>query len=245
MPPRIEYPTGTKVCRRCGTGKPLNEFYTVKSRGGAPTSRCKACVSAEKPAYRRTLTPATVRCVHCGTDFIPKKRPDIAKYCSRNCRGTAWSRTKGVQPMRGAIVDGRKQCTRCKEWKTLDHFGRRADRRSVPLSQCKPCMAEQARAYHAGQRGRDRRYAKKYGVTIEWYDEMMAHQAGVCAICGSPPSSNSRTHPHLAIDHDHQTGATRGLLCFNCNGGLGQFKDDPELLEKALRYLTYYRSAQA
>jgi hypothetical protein len=71
----------------------------------------------------------------------------------------------------------------------------------------------------------------KYGITPEQYDEMLEAQGGGCAICGKPPGKTA-----LHVDHCHETGRVRGLLCFSCNAGLGQFKHDPELLEAALMY---------
>jgi hypothetical protein len=71
---------------------------------------------------------------------------------------------------------------------------------------------------------------------------MLERQGGVCAICGLPCKSGKR----LSIDHDHSCcpgkgscgKCVRGLLCMNCNNGLGHFKDDPELLGTAIAYLT-------
>jgi hypothetical protein len=65
---------------------------------------------------------------------------------------------------------------------------------------------------------------------------MLADQGGVCAICAKAPAAH--------VDHDHGTGAVRSLLCFNCNGGLGQFKDDPALLRVAARYVESHRAGQ-
>ncbi|MBV1852937.1 endonuclease VII domain-containing protein [Catellatospora tritici] len=61
------------------------------------------------------------------------------------------------------------------------------------------------------------------------FDAMLAAQGGVCAICGAPAPEH--------VDHDHLFGNVRGILCFNCNGGLGQFKDDRANLRKAIDYL--------
>jgi hypothetical protein len=66
---------------------------------------------------------------------------------------------------------------------------------------------------------------------------MLEDQGGLCAIC--------RTAPAAHVDHDHQTGAVRALLCFNCNGGLGQFRDDPGLLHLAAFYLEHHGERQA
>lgn len=75
---------------------------------------------------------------------------------------------------------------------------------------------------------------KNYGITLEYYNELLESQGGVCKICGS---SESRANTQLSLDHCHDSKAIRGLLCSNCNTGLGLFKDSPELLQKAINYL--------
>lgn len=76
-----------------------------------------------------------------------------------------------------------------------------------------------------------------YGLTPETYQGLSESQGHVCAICGSPYGLESQKHP-LYVDHCHETGAVRGLLCSHCNAGLGHFRDRPELLMEAARYLT-------
>lgn len=82
---------------------------------------------------------------------------------------------------------------------------------------------------------------KCYGITLEEYNEMLSEQQGVCAICGNPPylvGTGGTTLPgSLAVDHCHKTGAVRGLLCTNCNLGLGSFFDNAVLLQRATAYL--------
>jgi hypothetical protein len=58
----------------------------------------------------------------------------------------------------------------------------------------------------------------RYGITQEQYEEMLSEQNGGCAICGITEATNGR---RLAVDHDHQTGEVRGLLCNNCNVAVG------------------------
>ena len=65
---------------------------------------------------------------------------------------------------------------------------------------------------------------------------MLRNQGGVCAICQTAPAAH--------VDHDHATGAVRALLCFNCNGGLGQFKDDPTALRAAADYVLFHTLSQ-
>jgi hypothetical protein len=73
---------------------------------------------------------------------------------------------------------------------------------------------------------------KKYGITEEIYDRFFEAQNGCCAICRKPSD-----YKRLAVDHDHLTGTVRGLLCQDCNLGLGLFKDNPESLLTAIIYL--------
>jgi hypothetical protein len=85
-------------------------------------------------------------------------------------------------------------------------------------------------AYRERHRGHQIKTA--YGLLPEQYEALVDRQDGLCAICRKPPGKRA-----LHIDHNHETGAIRGLLCFECNSGLGKFGDDPELLRVALRYL--------
>lgn len=79
---------------------------------------------------------------------------------------------------------------------------------------------------------------KRYGLTPETYDALLASQGGVCAICGGPPRGKSGIlGVNYHIDHDHESGAVRGLLCGPCNAGLGSFKDNVARLADAISYL--------
>lgn len=77
---------------------------------------------------------------------------------------------------------------------------------------------------------------KQYGLTTEEFEALLQEQGGACKICGFSDRSNPNFFP--MVDHCHQTGRVRGLLCGNCNHGLGKFKDNPGLLERAASYLT-------
>jgi hypothetical protein len=85
----------------------------------------------------------------------------------------------------------------------------------------------------AGPRAHD--YLKRnYGLTIEQYQAKLDAQGGVCAVCAKPDPVPRR---RLAVDHCHDTGRVRGLLCGLCNSAIGKFKDDPKMLDKAAAYL--------
>lgn len=74
-----------------------------------------------------------------------------------------------------------------------------------------------------------------YGISLEDYDSMLTEQGGVCAICGK--QETHAQHKYLSVDHCHETGKVRGLLCHGCNATIGYAKDDPARLERAIVYL--------
>ena len=78
-------------------------------------------------------------------------------------------------------------------------------------------------------------YLKKmHGITLDEFNEMLKSQDGKCAICGDLSKEDER---HFAVDHNHETGENRGILCHKCNMAVGLFKDDPALFQSAITYL--------
>lgn len=79
---------------------------------------------------------------------------------------------------------------------------------------------------------------RMYGLSCKEYAALVEAQHGVCAICGQPETrTRDGVVQHLVVDHDHETGAVRGLLCAMCNLGLGYFRDDAKRLASAVQYL--------
>tara|TARA_R110002020_G_C15769341_1_gene727985 strand:- start:41 stop:286 length:246 start_codon:yes stop_codon:yes gene_type:complete len=76
-----------------------------------------------------------------------------------------------------------------------------------------------------------------YGITIDQYEEMLAAQEGCCSICKIHVSTLPGRFGVLHVDHNHETGKVRELLCHKCNVGIGMFKEDPKILAKVLDYL--------
>ena len=74
---------------------------------------------------------------------------------------------------------------------------------------------------------------RRFGLTVDQYEAILEKQSGVCALCSSPPKKRK-----LAVDHCHETGRIRGLLCSNCNTGLGKMGDNIAGLERAILYLS-------
>ena len=89
---------------------------------------------------------------------------------------------------------------------------------------------------------RSREYAlnKLYGLSVADYDELFSQQHGQCAICGS--TGTKKVHAFLFVDHDHSTGAIRGLLCNSCNRAIGLLKDNADTLRKAADYIDRSKS---
>ncbi len=130
-----------------------------------------------------------------------------------------------------------KLCVDCGEDKPLGAYSRHGGRRDQLRAYCKPCSVLRVQDY---KRRNPRwelgyRLKRKYGLTIAAYDAMLAEQNERCAICREP-FDDTRAR-YVCVDHDHATGAVRGLLCFNCNTVLGKVRDKPELLFNAIHYL--------
>lgn len=146
-----------------------------------------------------------------------------------------------------------KVCSTCRGSFALDAFHKNRAKPDGLHTDCRTCVAEANRSW------RERNAEKKRETDRAWFaanpgylkrmslrkqgmvatDEELAEwhllaTVGVCAICGGGPRSG---HARLAIDHDHETGRIRGVLCIACNTALGMFKDDPEVLAAAIAYL--------
>ncbi len=91
------------------------------------------------------------------------------------------------------------------------------------------CLAH----HQQSPKGQNQKLKSIYGITFQQFTLMMELQNGVCAICKQPESRNQR----LCVDHNHDTGEVRGLLCFACNAGIGFLQDSSDVLEKAKQYL--------
>jgi len=126
-----------------------------------------------------------------------------------------------------------KFCSRCGHEKDIEEFWIARGRTDGRQGWCKDCSVTALR---------ESSLKAKYGITRDQYDAMLQEQDNSCAICGSSPDSQptygkTGKRFELHVDHCHDTGRVRGLLCNSCNSGLGRFKDDPVRLFNAIEYL--------
>jgi len=142
-----------------------------------------------------------------------------------------------------------KTCFRCKETKDIIEFYVAKNKDGLTCY-CKICCNERALEYRLKHPdkvkenrlrwkeenptyGRTSHLRKAHGITVEEYDQMLTSQHNCCKICNGPPTYRDT----LVVDHCHNTGKIRGLLCDNCNMGLGKFKDNLDYLRGAIQYL--------
>ena len=148
-----------------------------------------------------------------------------------------------------------KLCRSCEDELPASRFRPDPRMKSGLYSYCRSCEATKARKWNAdnpekraeiearrvprsyGQR-REAVLSREYGMSLSDYRRMEESQGGLCAICGEPEPGK---FGNLHVDHCHETGEVRGLLCASCNLGLGKFRDRPDLLIAASAYLEKQR----
>lgn len=148
-------------------------------------------------------------CVTCGTAFQPYRDSQVA--CSRSCRDR--------QP---------------------HHAEAQARRNRLPEIKARKNAARRERYANEPQRriaSLDGQLRRNYGISFGEYSRMLGDQDFRCLICREPASGGAKAASRLHVDHDHETGRVRGLLCTRCNQGLGYFRDNPDLLRSAVEYL--------
>ena len=204
-----------RTCRTCGIAKPLADFksHARKSDGTryGYSADCRKCENAKvRDRYHRNKSTRLA-------EVLP-----LGEFATQVCRT-------------------------CKQVLPFDQFGRNVAKRAALEKDCKKCKSEKAREWTTANS--DKAYnahlMRRFGITLAEYGVILASQGGVCAICGEPPDGprNMRKggrnvfKARLVVDHNHATGRVRGLLCGNCNTGIGHLKDDAATVTMALRYL--------
>ena len=202
----------SKRCTKCSADKPLSEFSKAPRGKHGRKASCKECDAARHAAQH-----------------VPKQRG----------------------PRRAPLApDTVKACRKCDTSKPLAEFSlsRKATEttNAVYRSDCKACCSARALQWFHDNKERHKEskhrwaLATNYGLTSDQYLAMLDKQGGVCAICGEAETKKhgrTGTAFRLAVDHCHETGLVRGLLCQTCNRVIGLFKDDVDRHQRAIEYL--------
>lgn len=204
-----------KTCAACKITKPVEEFHKDRSKKDGLNLYCKPCTIAKQKVFQ-------------------------------------------TRPPRETLPGGQKRCQHCKEIKTPGDFFAAAETYDGLSRRCKVCATENhdkwrrknlpyMREASKKWRSKNPRLAKDhklkstYGIPIGTYERLLTEQQGCCAICQtSDPGGMGDFH----VDHDHETKAVRGLLCHNCNVGLGHFKSSGGILQQAIEYLLHYTTSR-
>jgi len=147
---------------------------------------------------------------------------DYCKSCVREY-AKEWDRRKRQErrELKGPPAPaGYKRCRGCGETKPHSEWHRKNSAPDGLASRCKTCKAAAGPADHL---------RRKYGLTVAERDALIASQRGICCICLNAPA--------VHVDHCHETGRVRGVLCFNCNSAIGKLGDDPDSTRRATAYL--------
>jgi len=206
-----------KVCSRCGLEKPTQDFgYDRRAKSGK-RSDCKECERSKCRAYRAS-DPARSR-------MMSKKRLEAN-------REHYYARKKvHYQENRERLLKEQKE-----------RYGLNRESRQIASkkyrSKNREIIVLKSREHYHRRREIERDLALRriYGIVPGTYAEMFREQGGVCRVCGK-----AQDRMRLCIDHDHETGAVRSLLCRNCNNALGHVHDDPALLRALAEYLESFR----
>src|SRR5208282_2964797 len=125
-------------------------------------------------------------------------------------------------------------CRKCGETNSAEFYG-------IQRGECKSCTRARTSRYQTGNStfNRKRHLRRAYGITPERYDEMLAAQHGLCALCGKPPDGEK-----LMVDHNHETDEVRGLIHRFCNSLLGFAREDETILFAAIKYIRRFKPTQ-
>lgn len=165
------------------------------------------------------------------------------KSQSKQCRVCGSVKPIGDFYRMAGMRDGhRNECKACNLAEKRRRYASDPAKYKAKVKRWQQANAERVNAYHSAYRSRpgykramrDRYYRRTFGISADEFDALLASQGGVCAICRQLPE---RGVAGLHLDHDHETGEVRGIVCQPCNHGLGLFRDDPATLERAAAYL--------
>jgi len=211
---------GFKICRKCKRELPIEKFSADKRSKDNLTPRCRECISSCRK-INSTLDGATKICTTCGIEY-----PATLEYFYKSEHSKL-----GLHP----------KCKKCV--REYDNSEERQKAKRAWTARNREKVREFSREYKATPSAKAKtrlnHVLHNYQLTEEELVQMMNNQKGCCEVCGDSlvkPDSKR----FYAVDHNHTTGAVRGLLCNECNLVLGYVKEDKDTLLKAIAYLEKY-----
>ena len=182
----------------------------------------------------------------CSKCLEPKQETEFygahqwCKVCIRGGKKKAYEERRQAtgRKRRNAPKDGWKCCGKCGVWKALPEF----KRTPTGWAHCLKCTTEYSRELHAGKssdpvwaayradRARNNHLKRSYNMTVDDFEVMRKEQEGCCAVCGT-------VCENLVVDHNHETGAVRGLLCQLCNVAVGAVRESAKIAGAVGRYI--------
>ena len=212
----------SKVCGKCKSEKFAREFRKLRSDRTGLDPYCRDCRGSIIRTWR-AANPEKVR-LQGKRAYEPERIRRLAE--------------REASPRR--FTEDGQLCSRCRLRRPLSDFYRSARDKSGFVSICRECTAEKVMLWREGNQESDKRRKRqyhreaKYGISLEAFNVLLESQGDRCAIC----KISVLPTDDVCVDHSHETGRVRGILCRRCNTGLGMFKDSTATLRLAIDYLS-------
>ena len=135
-----------------------------------------------------------------------------------------------------------RTCNICGETKALTEYY--VNNKGNLHGKCKKCYVKKQQENYTPEKGRDKNLRYNYGITLEEYNTLLSNQDGKCATCGTTEPGGRKSGrgggTNVFVDHCHDTGKVRGLLCHSCNRAMGLLGDNVSVIESMIKYLESY-----
>ena len=248
----------TKICTECNLELPRDEVNFAIRENGIFRAQCRKCLNKKvierqakllkekrEEAYRKEKLELELFengykvCTKCNQRLSVNQfhKQKLGKFClestCKNCK-------QSYKDKRYKITTGAMRvCKTCgltaSNTIELEMFAIGTSYKFGRKPQCKKCVTSSE--YNKTRNSALEKRVKKFGITVDKYNNFVSIQNNSCAICNKPKELFEGMGNNFHIDHCHTSGKVRGLLCSNCNTGLGQFKDNIKSLENAIQYL--------
>lgn len=239
----------TKTCRACHQLKDRSEFSIEPRLMDGLKSYCRECCRTkdnEKSLRNKAknLVVSVDGSKHCGSCgetkpavqfYVDRRKHDGRKTACKACEDKRLGKNNFPQV-------SSKVCSKCGIVKDAVEFLPMRRNRTGLASYCRECDGNARSARNlADPKGRWEANLRRYGITVQERQDLLASQDGHCALCPAKEGEGKGHAKRLHVDHDHKTGKVRALLCSRCNLVIGQVEEDRELLFRMIQYVIKYQ----